>query len=173
MGNIRINEYEDFIDSACIKLIKGEFIIIAFILFCTVGLVSDVFDSGNWVVYLGGLRISLYYLYSVALGFGCLFFLFERVCRYYIYTVFNFHFKDGYIVLNICHFKSFKYKKFEIVVDEYRIGHWNGFKKEYFNCVGIKTNKKVYLIPVVKAKQDKLVQLLLDHRGKLAELESQ
>lgn len=70
------------------------------------------------------------------------------------------------MILEICGIKTVKFNKFNIIADQYRIGHWNGFKKEYFNCIGITSDRKVYLIPVADGKQDELIEVLMDHVDK-------
>ncbi|WP_336939597.1 hypothetical protein [Acinetobacter pittii] len=170
MSRLNINTYDYLIDSACIKLIVGECFGIIFLLFCMSILVHAALNSDKWVVGLIGVNFSLYYLYPVFLGLGGLFYLFRNFFKYYRYTIFKFYFENSFLVLKICGFKSVKFNNFDIVVNHYRIRHWNGFKKEYFNCIGVLNDRKVYLIPVLENKQDELIQLLLTRGGKITEV---
>lgn len=78
--------------------------------------------------------------------------------------MFSFSFKENLIKLNICWFLTVTVKDFEVVVGEsYRIQYRNGFKKEFFDCVGIKSSKSIYLIPVVADKKNELIKILSDH----------
>lgn len=166
MGSYELTKYDHFINTAFIKYVKSELIVLVFLLGCLWILIPAVFDSDRWVVMVFNFNISLYYLYPVVLGFLCLLYIFKRIFKYYSRSVFHFYFKDDFLVLNIFEFKSVQLGEFNFVLDKYSIGHWNGFKKEYFNCVGIEGNKKVYLLPIADDKQDELVKLLLDHGGK-------
>lgn len=166
-SDIDIKKYNYLINSDCIKLIHGEFILIVFFLVCMSGLIPAMFNSERWMVSISHTSISLYYFYPVLLGVSCLFWLFFNIFNYYRYVIFSFYFKDDFLVLNICGLKSIQFKSFYVIVNKYRIGHLNGFKKEYFNCIAVKGNKKVYLIPVIKSKQDELIQILLSHGGEL------
>jgi hypothetical protein len=163
MSTIELSKYDSFIDPDCVKLIRGELWGLVFMLVGMWILVPAVFESEKWQISYFNINISLYYLYPVLIGFFCILYLINNVLKFYRYTVLSFNFKDDSIVLNICWFISINIKEFEVVADEYRIRHWNGFRKEYFHCIGLKTNKKVYLIPVVANKKDELVQLLLNH----------
>ncbi|USA45714.1 hypothetical protein NDN11_13455 [Acinetobacter sp. C26M] len=166
MGSYELTKYDHFINAAFIKYVKSELIVLVFLLACFWMLIPAVFNSDRWVVIVFNFNISLYYLYPVVLGFICLLYIFKRIFKYYSRSVFHFYFKDEFLVLNIFEFKSVQFVEFDFVLDKYSIGHWNGFKKEYFNCVGIEGNKKVYLLPVADGKMDELVKLLLDHGGK-------
>lgn len=166
MGSYELMKYDYFINPAFIKVVKGELIFLIFSLVCLWILIPAVFDSDRWVVMVFNFNISLYYLYPVFIGFLCLVYVFRRIFKYYSRAVFHFYFKGDFLVLNIFEFKSVQFDTFNFVIDKYRIGHWNGFKKEYFNCVGVEGNKKVYLLPVADGKQDELIKLLLDHGGK-------
>ena len=165
MGSYELTKYDHFINPIFIKDVKSELILLIFSLVCLWILIPAIFNSDRWIVMIFNFNISLYYLYPVAVGLICLLCLFRKVFKYYSRAVFHFYFKDDFLVLNIFEFKSVQFNTFNFVIDKYRIGHWNGFKKEYFNCVGIYGNKKVYLIPVADGKQDELVKLLLDHGG--------
>lgn len=167
MSVLKLSKYNSFINTDCIKLIQGEFLGVIFLIVCMGGLVPAVFDSDRWVINFFDYHMSLYYFYPVFVGFLGLIYLFRNFFKFYRHTIFNFCSKDSSIVFNICWFKNIQSKNFGIIIAKHRIGHWNGFKKEYFNCVGIKINNKVYLIPVEEDKQDELVQLLLDNGGSL------
>ncbi|MCH7395153.1 hypothetical protein MMP66_12875 [Acinetobacter dispersus] len=166
MGSYELTKYDYFINPIFIKDVKSELIVLVFLLACLWILIPAVFNSDRWVVIVFNFNISLYYLYPVILGFLLLLYIFKRIFKYYSRSVFHFYFKDDFLVLNIFEFKSVQFSEFNFFLDKYSIGHWNGFKKEYFNCVGIEGNKKIYLLPVADDKQDELVKLLLDHGGK-------
>ncbi|QHH96415.1 hypothetical protein [Acinetobacter dispersus] len=166
MGSYELTKYDHLINPVFIKDVKSELIVLIFLLVCLWILTPAVFDSDRWVVMFFNFNFSLYYLYPVVIIFLCIVYIFKRILKYYSRTVFHFYFKDGFLVLNIFEFKSVQFDTFNFVIDKYRIWHWNGFKKEYFNCVGVEGNKKVYLLPVADGKQDELVKLLLDHGGK-------
>ena len=131
-------KYEYLIKSDCTKLIKGEILGFLFLLFSVGVFWTDIFESDKWAIDLFGINISLYYLYPVTIGICGLFYLSGNFFKYYRYTI----------------------------SDQYRIGHWNGFKKEYFNCIGIANDKKVYLIPVADGKQDELIEVLMNQVDK-------
>jgi len=162
-------KYEHLINSNCTKLIIGEIFGIIFLLFGMFILGPAPFESDKWAIDLFGISVSLYYLYPVAMGILGLFYLFGKFFKYYRYTIFRFYFKKDYLILEICGIKTVKFNKFNIIVDQYRIGHWNGFKKEYFNCIGITSDRKVYLIPVADGKQDELIEVLMNHVDKQVE----
>lgn len=169
MNSSSSNRYDYFIDSACIKLILGECFGIIFMLFSIIVFMPDIFDSDKWLVMMFGVRVSLYYLYPVVIGLIGLTYLLRNFLKYYRYTIFKFYFEDGCVVFKILGLKNIKFNHFKIIANHYRIGHWNGFKKEYFNCVGIASNNKLYLIPVLDSKQDELIQNLSTHGGEVIE----
>lgn len=162
-------KYECLINPDCTKLIKGEILGIIFLLFCMFILGTALFESNKWVTDLFGVNISLYYLYPVTIGICGLVYLFGKFFKYYRYTIFRFYFKKDFLILKICGIKTDKFNNFNIITDQYRIGHWNSFKKEYFNCIGIANDKKVYLIPVADGKQDELIEVLMNHIDKQVE----
>ncbi|MGR2826157.1 hypothetical protein FY048_11630 [Acinetobacter sp. 1124_18A] len=169
MNSSSLNRYDYFIDSACVKLILGECFGIIFMLFSIIIFMPDIFDSDKWLAELFGISISLYYLYPVVVGLVGLIYLLKNFFKYYRYTVFKFHVEDGFVVFKILGLKNIKFDHFNIIANHYRIGHWNGFKKEYFNCIGVTNNKKLYLIPVIDSKQDELIQILITHGGEMIE----
>lgn len=162
-------KYEYLINSGCTKLIKGEILGFLFLLFSIVIFWTDIFESDKWAIDLFGVNTSLYYLYPVTIGICGLVYLFGKFFKYYRYTIFRFYFEKDFLILEICGIKTVKFNKFNIITDQYRIGHWNGFKKEYFNCIGITNDKKVYLIPVADGKQDELIEVLMNHVDKQVE----
>ncbi|WP_267531635.1 hypothetical protein [Acinetobacter oleivorans] len=169
MSPLSGNTCDYLINSACIKLIIAECFGIIFLLFCMGVLVHAALNSDKWVMELIGVNFSLYYLYPIFLGVGGLFYLFRNFFKYYRYTVFKFHVGNGFVVFKILGLKNIKFNHFNIIAKHYRIGHWNGFKKEYFNCIGVTNNKKLYLIPVIDSKQDELIQILITHGGEMIE----
>lgn len=170
MNYKELYKYEHLINSDCTKLIIGEILGIIFLLFGIFILGAAPFESDKWAIDLFGINMSLYYLYPVSMGVLGLFYLFGKFFKYYRYTIFRFYFKKDYLILEICGIKTVKFNKFNIIADQYRIGHWNGFKKEYFNCIGIASDRKVYLIPVADGKQDELIEVLMNHVDKQVEL---
>ncbi|MBJ9424121.1 hypothetical protein [Acinetobacter seifertii] len=159
-------KYEHLINSACTKLIVGEIFGIIFLIFCMFILAPTPFESDKWAIDLFGVSISLYYLYPIISSICGLVYLFRNFFKYYRYTIFRFYFKKDFLILKICGIKTVKFNNFNIITDQYRIGHWNGFKKEYFNCIGIANDKKVYLIPVADGKQDELIEVLMNQVDK-------
>lgn len=159
-------KYEYLINSDCTKLIKGEILGFLFMLFSVVVFWTDIFESDKWAIDLFGINISLYYLYPVTIGICGLVYLSGNFFKYYRYTIFRFYFEKDFLILEICGIKNVKFNKFNIITDQYPIGHWNGFKKEYFNCIGIANDKKVYLIPVADGKQDELIEVLMNQVDK-------
>lgn len=169
MNSSSSNRCDYFIDSACIKLIVGEILGIIFLIFCIMVFVHAVFNPDKWLVELFGISVSRFYLYSIAVGSVGLIYLLRSFLKYYRYTIFKFYFEDSYVVFKVLGLKNIKFNYFKIIANHYRIGHWNGFKKEYFTCVGIASNNKLYLIPVLDSKQDELIQNLSTHGGEVIE----
>ncbi|WP_288418648.1 hypothetical protein [uncultured Acinetobacter sp.] len=161
---MNLSKYDYFINPSCIKMILGEIFLLIFLSAGTLFLFPSVFESNALQVYYFDFNISLYYLYPVVLGFFCIIAIIIKIFKTYRYTVFSFSFKENLIKLNICWFLTVTVKDFEVVVGEpYRIQYRNGFKKEFFDCVGIKSSKSIYLIPVVAAKKNELIKILSDH----------
>lgn len=58
-------------------------------------------------------------------------------------------------------------KKFEIILDENKLGfknkgHLEYFKRIYYHYIGVKVGKRIYLIPYTEGKKDDIVNILLE-----------
>lgn len=169
---LKVGIYDGLIDESCIKTMKGEIFVFLFLLITTTGLGDAVLNSERNIYYLDGIQVSLYYLFPFTLGAFWGLKIFFDIFKLYWRVVFEFDENKRGSLIRVLGGQDIYLKKFEIILDENKLGfknkgHLEYFKRVYYHYIGIKVGKKIYLIPYAEGKKEDIVNMLLEKGGVL------
>lgn len=169
---LKVDIYEGLIDEFCIKTMKGKIYGLIFLLITSAILSDAVLSSERSIYYFDGIQISLYYLFPFFLSvFGAIRFFFN-IIKVHWRVVFEFDENNRGLLIRILGGQDIYLKKFEIILDENKLGfknkgHLEYFKRIYYHYIGVKVGKRIYLIPYADGKKEDIVNILLEKGGVL------
>lgn len=170
----KVDVYKGLIDESCIKTLKGEAYSFVIILVFFFVMCDAVLNSGRDTYYIEGVKISLYYLFPFFLCvFGLIYIFFGSIRKYWM-VVFEFGKSSRGLLMRILVGQDIRLKEFEIITNPNKLGfknkrHLEYFKRVYYQYIGVKVGKRIYLIPYVDGKKDDVVNILLENGGVLVE----
>ena len=157
---LNMHNFDHLINKKVLKMIKGELIGIIFLLVCEVILIYALFNSDKNTTLLLNTKISLHYIFPVIICLSSLIYLIKRFFKYYRKTAFRFYLTDSAIVLSILSFKNITLTEYTVDNNMVNITYINGFKKDSYKCIKVKSKNKTYLIPIIDEKQNEALKIL-------------
>lgn len=170
----KVDVYKGLIDESCIKTMKNEVRGLIFFLIGFYVVTNAVFNSEINVIYILGIKMSMYYLVPFFISLCCILVLLNSIFKLYWRVVFEFGKNSQSLLLRILVGQDIRLKEFEIITNPNKLGfknkgHLEYFKRVYYQYIGVKVGKRIYLIPYVDGKKDDVVNILLESGGVLVE----
>lgn len=161
----------NYINSEYVEMANKEILLMIMFFVGLLYMLHATFNAEVNQIQVGGVVISLHYIFPFLVALICFFYLFFKYL-FYRNVVKLMSFDLNFIVIKRMNLKKQKINQFLIYLDESNFNNKTksfmvGFTRKKIKFIGISSDRVMYYIPYSENSKDELLKLLLESGGKI------